>query len=275
MSFEHPGGSLPETAPCRYGTSRLWFRGPRRSFDAPYAAVLGGSETYGRYLRHPFVARVEEVLDFPCVNLGCINAGTDTFLNAPDVLGIAAAAQVTVIQLMGAQNLSNPCYRVHPRRNDRFLQPTPALTKLYPEIDFTEFNFNRHLLAVLHRTDPARFETLRAALRAAWLDRMRSLIAALGNPVVLLWLRYAPEGAGCAGQQLGPEPLMIDPPLVGRLRPLVRAVVEVPVARAGRSADLDGMLCGPLDQPAAAHELGPKAHHDIAARLSRTLRSLI
>jgi predicted Zn-dependent protease len=67
-----------------------------------------------------------------------MNAGLDAFLHAPQVLALAGAARVTVVQAMGAQALSNRYYRVHPRRNDRFLGPSPALSALFREVDFTE-----------------------------------------------------------------------------------------------------------------------------------------
>ena len=84
-------------------------------------AFLGGSETYGKFIQDPFPDLVERALGMTCVNLGYMNAGVDAFIHEAEVLSLAAAAEITVIQLMGAQNMSNRLYRVHPRRNDRFL----------------------------------------------------------------------------------------------------------------------------------------------------------
>ena len=59
MSFAFPGETSLDYLPCRYGRSKLLFRGPRRDLTAPYAAVLGGGETYGKYVARPFPALVE------------------------------------------------------------------------------------------------------------------------------------------------------------------------------------------------------------------------
>ena len=54
-----------------------------------------------------------------------------------------------MIQVSGAQNLSNRFHAVHPRRNDRFLRASTLLKTIYRDVDFTEFNFTRHLLTTL------------------------------------------------------------------------------------------------------------------------------
>lgn len=271
MSFQRPGAGAPDATSCRYGGSRLLFRGPRRRPVGKYLACLGGSETFGRFVGQPFAAQLEQALGLPVINLGSVNAGLDAFLAEKPVLDIAAGARASVVQLSGAQNLSNPFYRVHPRRNDRFIEPSERLATLFPEVDFTEVHFTRHLLALLRRTDPARFGELRATLRTAWLERMGRLLRRLGPDTVLLWLRYPdtlPEA-----RDLGPEPLMVDRPLIAALRPLPRELVEVPVIPSIHSGDLDMMSYAPMERPVAEQALGPAAHHDIANRLMRTLRS--
>ena len=75
---------------------------------------------------------------------------------------------MTVVQVMGAQNLTNRFYTVHPRRNDRFLRAAPDLQALYPEVDFTEFHFTRHLLRTLRWSSADRFEVVAEELRAVW-----------------------------------------------------------------------------------------------------------
>ena len=47
MTYDAAGPAPLDYLPCRYGTSKLMFRGPRRRLEAPYIAFLGGPETYG------------------------------------------------------------------------------------------------------------------------------------------------------------------------------------------------------------------------------------
>ena len=107
MAYAYPGDGALDYFPCRYGMSKLLFRGPHRELDGPFCAVLGGTETYGKFVADPYPALVEQMTGLRMVNLGCINAGPDVFLNEPAVIEIAALARATVVQVLGAQNLTN------------------------------------------------------------------------------------------------------------------------------------------------------------------------
>ena len=270
MSFELTGANAPDDLPCRYGTSKLMCRGPRRTLDKPYVAFLGGSETYGKYVSQPFVALAEPDLGIDCVNLGSVNAGLDAFVQDPDILGIAQSARLTVIQVLGAQNLSNRLYRVHPRRNDRFLAASTMLSTIYRDVDFTEFHFNKHLLSTLKMLSPERFSIVQEELQQAWLNRMRLLISALDGRAVLLWLRYDEDGVSNSG--LGPEPFLVDQEMLDMLRSEVIGITEIRVAPAGKTGELADMQFGPMQAPAAEHLIGPAAHRDIAIQLQSVIR---
>ena len=70
MAYAFPGAGALDYFPCRYGTSRLLFRGPRRMLDRPYVALLGGTETYGKYVPQPYPALIEAETGLRMVNLG-------------------------------------------------------------------------------------------------------------------------------------------------------------------------------------------------------------
>ncbi|MCX8509050.1 MAG: DUF6473 family protein, partial [Rhodobacteraceae bacterium] len=101
MAFEHPGDGSLDYVPCRYGTSKLLFRGPRRKLEGAFCAVLGGSDTYGKYVRDPYPALLERGLGTMMVNFGYMNAGADVFLNEPVIIDACNKARVTVVQLLG------------------------------------------------------------------------------------------------------------------------------------------------------------------------------
>ena len=81
---------------------------------------------------------------------------------------------------MGAQNMSNRFYQVHPRRNDRLTRVSTVMQAIFPEVDFSEFCFTRHLLTRLAEVAPERFPILREELQAAWTARMRTFLEATG-----------------------------------------------------------------------------------------------
>ncbi len=261
MSFEVPGVDAPDELRCRYGSSKLMFRGPRRNLDDPYVAFLGGNETYGKYVQTPFVALLDDELDKNCVNLGVVNAGLDAFVNDRESLTIARNADQVVVQVLGAQNLSNRFYRVHPRRNDRFLEASSLLSAIYRDVDFTDYNFVKHMLGSLQKASPERFDTVRKEIQQAWLSRMRLLAQAISNDVVLLWLQYDDADA------LGSEPLAITSAMIDQLRPIVRDVVKIQVVPAQQSGEVGDMVFGQMQAPAAGHLIGPSAHRQIAEAL--------
>lgn len=272
MSYEQTGAMALLDEPCRYGTSKLLVRGPRRDLDSPYLAFMGGTEVYGRYVKQPFAAQLEERLGQTCVNLGSVNAGLDSFVQDEALMSLARDADMTVLQVLGAQNLSNRLYRVHPRRNDRFLQASETLSKLYSEVDFTDYHFNKHLLTGLEACSAERFEAVRAELQTAWVKRMSSMIETLEGRVVLLWLRYDLGQGVDGGVALGQEPALVDRPMVDALRSMVKDVIEVPVQTAGGADDIDGMVLGQMDLPTAGHMIGPMEHMRIANAASDGLR---
>ena len=256
------GVGAPDELRCRYGSSKLMFRGPRRNLENPYIAFLGGSETYGKHVHMPFVAILDDEIEQSCINLGVVSAGLDAFVNDPEILAIAKNADQVLVQILGAQNLSNRFYRVHPRRNDRFLEASTLLSAIYRDVDFTDFHFIKHMLETLQNISPNRFDTVRAEIQQAWLSRMRLLIQTINNDVVLLWLQYQEDD-----DVLGPEPLAITRAMIEQLRPIVRDVVEIHAAPARLSGEIDDMMSGPMQTPAAGHLIGPTAHRQIADTL--------
>lgn len=286
MAYVFPGERALDYSPCRYGTSRLVFRGPQADLSGDYIAVLGGTETYGKYLPTPFPSLIGPLPGFQIANLGCMNAGPDAFLGDSGVIEIARQARAVVLQVMGAQNLSNRLYMVHPRRNDRFIAARPALRALYPEVDFTEFHFTHHMLASLLALSESRFDLVIEELRTAWVARMRALMSRLPGDVVLLWIAQhpprpmmratirpgllppAPQAGPDSGPGAGPaiEPLLIDAEMASTIRPLASAWIEVACPNAAE----------PGDAPPVAPGLpGLMAHRTAAEALTRVLSPLL
>ena len=275
MAYIFPGDGALDYFPCRYGSSRLLFRGPRRDIERAYVAVLGGSETYGKFVQDPFPDLIERDLGLPVANLGCMNAGPDVFLNEESITAIAAQACVTVVQLLGAQNLSNRYYAVHPRRNDRFLGATPLLRAIFPRVDFTEFNFTRHMLQALQHSSAERFEVVAEELRAAWVVRMKLLLARLAGPTILLWMADVAPPSPTRQVELARNPLLVDAEMVAVIRPSATGYVQVISSAQARAQRVEGMAFGPLDAPAAATVPGPLVHREVAEALLPLIHQLL
>ena len=275
MAYAFQGAGALDYFPCRYGGSRRLFRGPPRDPGQNYVAVLGGSETYGRFVQTPYPDLLQEWLGLPVVNLGCQNAGLDVFTQDSEVLALANRARAVVVQVMGAQNLSNRYYSVHPRRNDRFIAATPALRALYRNIDFTEFAFTSHLLTALKRAGRDRFELVAQELRDVWLERMKTLLDQISVPVVLVWIGDRPPQPHKARADLTGSPLLVDAEMIATLRPGLAGCAQITLSRAARAEGLRGMAFTPLEAPMAKGTLGPAAHREIATGLAPLLGALV
>lgn len=275
MTFEYPGDGSLDYYPCRYGMSRVAFRGPRRDLDCPYVVMLGGTETYGKFVPEPYPALVEAATGLRVVNLGVVNAGLDLYLKDPAVLDIASRAQAAVVQVVGAQNLSNRFYTVHARRNDRFLSASPVLRSLYSEVDFTEFSFTRHMLHALQALSADRFEVVAEELRTAWVARMKTLLSSLSCPVVLLWIAGSPPPMPGRRSDLSADPLLVDAEMIAALHARVTCHVESVASPDALSRGTSGMAFSVLDHPAALSLPGPAVHRQIAEQLGAELLRLL
>lgn len=269
MSYEMPGAYGPEELTCRYGDSKLLFRGPKRSLADPYVACIGGTETFGKFVPDPFPSILQRRLRQNCVNLGSNNCGLDAILSDQTMLRIADQASVCVLQLLPPQNLSNRFFKVHPRRNDRFVEASAKLIALYPEVDFTEIHFTGHLMRRLREISAERFHDVCYELEQAWLGRMRMLLQRMKTGTLLLWLDMpAQEG------ERDPVWEIITHSLVDGLSDVAQGILRVPVAQARYSDELDDMVFGTMQQPAAERMLGPATHRIIADRLVSALRDM-
>lgn len=274
MTYENSGGTTLDYYPCRYGASKLMFRGPKRKLDGNFCAVLGGNETYGRFIDRPYPALVEDATSIKMVNFGCMNAGVDVYLNDPGVIDLCANARVTVVQVMGAQNMTNRFYAVHPRRNDRFLRASSLLKTIYREVDFTEFHFTRHMLKGLQERSPERFEVVADELKAAWVARMQLLLRRIPGKTLLLWIADHAPAASAAPPRLDREPLLVDRDMISAVSVHATEYVEAISSPAARDLGTEGMVCSVTDEAAAAELPGPAVHAEVARALAPVLRRM-
>lgn len=273
MSFDTLGPGGLDYFRCRYPGSKLLFRGPRRALKAPFVAFLGGTSTYGKFIEHPFPDLVEDQLNITCANLGCMNAGVDVLLQDRFLQDAARDAQVTVVQISSPRNMSNRFYAVHPRRNDRFLKPSTLLQTIYREVDFSEFNFTKHLLQRLHEVSPQKFQTVVDELQQAWRARMQLLLSQIPGKTILLWMSdHPPHSETC---RFARDPWFVTKALIEEIKPNATAYVEVVASQDALDAGTHGMVFSQMEEPAARHVLGPLAHHEAADHLAPVIAQLI
>ena len=273
MTYERLADAGLNYFPCRYGKSRLMFRGPKCRLDAPYVAVIGGTETYGKFCPAPYPDVLEDHIGMSVVNFGAVNAGIDVFKDDATILDICSGARAVVLQIMGAHNLSNRFYSVHPRRNDRFLMAAPALRELYQDIDFTDFNFTRHLVQSLSDADVDKFARVKQELQTAWVWRMRGLIGAIAAPVILLWM--APRSPAASDDLfVASDPLFIDDMLLQRVQGGTVKTISVRSDEAAVKPTKEGLIFSEIEAAAAAEVPNAVAHRIAAEALAEGLQQI-
>lgn len=271
MSFERHAAVALDYQLTGYPGSVLRFRGPAGDPTEPHILCLGGTETFGRFVADPFPARLAARLKTPVINMGVAGAGLDVTTGDPAIRKARRAASAIVLQVPGAQNMSNRFYTVHPRRNDRFVKASGILRTIYRDVDFTEFHFTRHMLAHLQALSEERFAVLRDELQLAWRARMRRFLAEAEAPVHLLWLAGCGADAPSEAGGLGPDPLFVTRDMLEEIAADAASLnlVETP-APTGRDATR-GMFFAPDERAAAAVLPGPDAHETAATALLAAL----
>lgn len=264
MSYDHHEVDL-DYYPCSYGASRITFRGPAISLDRGYTAVIGGSETFGRYIEDPFCERVGDLTGRFVANMGVINGSVDAFTQDEGTMAVLSAADTVVVQVMGAANISNRFYSVHPRRNDRFLRHSILMETLFQDVDFSDFSFTRHMLIALQDSSPEKFAIIQQELREAWVARMRLLLTRLPARKILLWIE------GVAQSPLGEEPLFVTVDMMQKLEPLIDKLVHCDVSATQDAGQLDEMIFPQIDTASALLSLSSEGHERVAHALARAI----
>ncbi|MCV6594058.1 MAG: DUF6473 family protein [Silicimonas sp.] len=256
---------------CTYEGCRLNFRGPPTALEDPYIAVLGGTEVFGRFVTRPFAALLQDTAGMPVANFGVAQAGLTLFAEEPWLLDVASRADVTVLQILGAQNMSNRMYSVHARRNDRFLAVSPRLRELYPMVDFADINFTGHLIETLEAEEDA-FAQVVEELKWAWVQRMRRVTSLIQGDVVLLWMsERSPDERGADPH--GAEPHFIDRQMLETLAAEVSGIVEI--VTDASSSKLSEMVLVEEEEEAALQLPGPQDHLRTAEALGVEIDRLL
>jgi len=262
----------------RYGKSKTRYRGPAPDFGKPYLVFLGSSETYGKFLPEPYPRLLGDALGIGCANFAALNAGVDMYLRDPSVLLACGDARVTVISVTGAHNLSNRFYSVHPRRNDRFVRPSDMLQAMYPEVEFTDIHYTRHLLSTLQKADAQKFSLVVGELKTAWTARMKTLLEMVEGKTVLFWMADHPPQDFLSGDMahgFGPDPLFVDQTMLDHLSPLVTKVAECIQPPDPGGASTEGMVFAEVERAAATALPGPAIHEKAAEILGPILAAMM
>lgn len=273
MSYDVMDPRILDYELCAYGNARIRARGPKHDLADPHVVFMGATETFGKFIETPFPELLCKHLPAGPVNLGIVNGGIDAYLQDEAALEIARSASLRVVQVMGALNLSNSYFSVHPRRNDRLIRPHERLVRMFPEVDFADFHFNKAMLFALRDVDKARYGMVVSELRDTWLERMTQLLERLGRGTVLLWFAQRPPLREARSDPC--DPMLVDRAMVEAVRAQCDAYVEIVPDLDMLARGTEGMQFGVRDREAARQMMGPSAHQAVATALQEPCLHLI
>ncbi|MEM1272712.1 MAG: DUF6473 family protein [Pseudomonadota bacterium] len=273
MSFESKSQSPLDYKSISYPGSMAEFRGPEVDLAQRQIVCIGGTETFGRFIAHPFSQVLAAGIGRPVANLGAMNAGLELILNDAAINTALETADHVVLQVTGAHLMTNRFYRVHPRRNDRFLRASSALSTVYRATDFTEFHFVRHMLSVLAEESADRFAIVVRELQDAWVARMRSFINRIDAPVHLLWMALHPPSEARPDLEQGTDPLFVTKSMLAEIVETADTLTICDATDDERAQPSYGMQFSPREIAAAKVLPGPSQHDRAASMLAEIVGS--
>lgn len=268
MSFEKRSQTPLDYQSVSYPGSMAEFRGPAADLTHKQIVCIGGTETFGRFVEHPFSQLLAASLDRKVANMGAMNAGLDLILNDVAIHEALTHADHVILQVTGAHLMTNRFYRVHPRRNDRFLRASSALSTVYRNTDFTEFHFVRHMLSVLSVDSAERFAIVMRELQEAWVARMKTLIERIDAPVHLLWMALGTPSERRADLENGTDPLFVTEAMLEDVAHHASTLTVSAASDAEITMPTEGMVFSPREVAAAKVLPGPAQHDRAAAMLA-------
>jgi len=271
MSFENRPQTPLDYQSVSYPGSMAEFRGPAADLTKKQVVCVGGTETFGRFIQHPFSELLSATVGRPVANLGAMNAGLELILNDAAINTAISHADHVVLQITGAHLMTNRFYRVHPRRNDRFLRASSALSTVYRSTDFTEFHFVRHMLSVLSVDSAERFAIVMRELQEAWVARMKAFIGRVDVPVHLLWLSLLPPAERRADLENGTDPLFITEAMLNEVAAVASTLTVCTASEEELAMQTHGMFFSPREVAAAKVLPGPTQHDRAADMLAEII----
>ncbi len=168
---------------------KICFGVPKKSCKHSHGVCLGGADTFGGKVPDPFSAMLEREMGMPIFNLGAQHSGAGFYTEDDAIHEIVENAQVVFIEAPSVVNQSNPFYREHPIRNDRCVTALGPLYDLFPEADFVECHFTKHLITKLISIDSARADIVFRALQGEWARNLTIMRARWRAKTVIYWYK--------------------------------------------------------------------------------------
>lgn len=271
-AFDYGYVALPGTA--------MRVRGPipEQLVQGEYVSCLGGAQTLGRLVDHPYAAQLQARLGRPVLNLGFGGGKPEYFLGTKGVLELINRGRCAVVQVMSARGSPSPLMRHLGASDNMVMISTPTGERQV----FVDQAYRKAL------KDRPWEEVLAAIVetRAAYVASMTTLLEAITVPKVLLWFSarkpaYQPAQGGLA-ELFGAYPQLVDEEMVKGLAAKADAFVECSsdvglpfIVRARVTGEPLPLFPGTADPTVNTYYPSQQMHDGVAAALTPVLSPLV
>jgi hypothetical protein len=149
------------------------------------------------------------------------------------------------------------------------------MRSVFHDIDFSEFNFTKHMLQNVSGHAIERFSFVREELRSAWCARMRLLLERIPGKKVLMWFADHSPPQKLPQKRLGNEPMFVDRRMIESLSAHVDSCAIIRLSKNAIHAGTKEMVFRDLEKAIASQMLGPSAHAEAAKVLVSELEPLL
>ncbi len=157
------------------------FRGPipaKNNLDSGlYFSVVGAAQTFGRFAQFPYAQIFSSAIDIPCLNLGMAGAGPQDFEINDFLIDLINGGRFCVVQIMSARSVENSAA----------FCPFGGLLSLRDSQDCSVRPAQEVWEEILRTRTPSEAMRLVDETLTNYVEAMRSLLARISVPVVLLW----------------------------------------------------------------------------------------
>jgi len=274
--YQHDDERIVDYELWRLPGTDLDLRGPKpASMPADYFVALGAAQTFGRFVRMPYVNMLGEQLGMDFLNFGFSGAGPSYFFERPVLMDLINRSKFAIVQVMSGRSVSNSRFVV--QANQGVVKPVGAGQKepwIFAQNAYEDF---------LKRAPIEEIIRFRSEIKVRYVEETIHLLDQIKVPKILLyWSTRAPEygdGLETIGRYWGAFPHFVNQEVIDEIRPHADRYVEVVTSRGMPQTLTDRKTGQPFDfwdKKAFSHLTNlrqnayypsPEMHEDAAAAL--------
>lgn len=181
------------------------FRGRKRPVTQKYVSVLGSDITFGRFVKKPFVTKLDEYAEkrnsnISFINLGISHSRPSTYLSSPSLLNFISKSEMIIIESMSARGYINPIWepistvgeygylKIPFRFDNQKIKDDHNLSSILEEMLKEEVVSFKKLEMLLNYISEEQVLSIFNIIRKHYIDDLFLLIDLFDKPIIFLYV---------------------------------------------------------------------------------------